>query len=76
MAVNPSLFANMPYDPVRDFVPVGMLAEFPFVVVVSNNFPAHSIKELIELAKAGPARSTTRRPATAPDSNCPWNCSS
>jgi tripartite-type tricarboxylate transporter receptor subunit TctC len=54
MAVNPSLFANLPYDPVNDFEPVGMLAEFPFAVVVNNNFPAHSIKELIELAKAKP----------------------
>jgi tripartite-type tricarboxylate transporter receptor subunit TctC len=54
MAVNPSLFANLPYDPVADFEPVGMLAEFPFAVVVSNNFPAHSIKELIALAKAKP----------------------
>jgi tripartite-type tricarboxylate transporter receptor subunit TctC len=54
MAVNPSLFANLPYDPIRDFAPVGMLAEFPFVVVVSKNFPAHSIQELIALAKARP----------------------
>ena len=54
MAVNPSLFPDLPYDPVRDFAPVGMLAEFPFVVVVSRNFPAHSIKELISLAKARP----------------------
>jgi tripartite-type tricarboxylate transporter receptor subunit TctC len=54
MAVNPSLFANLPYDPVHDFTPVGMLAEFPFVVVVSKNFPAHSIKELIALAKSRP----------------------
>ena len=54
MAVNPSLFANLSYDPVRDFTPVGMMAEFPFVVVVSNNFPAHSIEELIALAKARP----------------------
>lgn len=54
MAVNPSLFANLPYDPVRDFAPVGMLAQFPFVVVVSKNFPAHSIKELVALAKARP----------------------
>jgi tripartite-type tricarboxylate transporter receptor subunit TctC len=54
MAVNPSLFANLPYDPIRDFAPVGMLAEFPFVVVVSKDFPAHSIKELIALAKARP----------------------
>jgi tripartite-type tricarboxylate transporter receptor subunit TctC len=54
MAVNPSLFPNLPYDPIRDFAPVGMLAEFPFVLVVSNNFPAHSVKELIALAKAKP----------------------
>ncbi len=54
MAVNPSLFANLPYDPVRDFVPVGMLAEFPFAVVVSKDFPAHSIKELIEIGKSRP----------------------
>jgi tripartite-type tricarboxylate transporter receptor subunit TctC len=54
MAVNPSLFAQLPYDPVLDFEPVGMLAQFPFVVVVSKNFPAHSIKELIALAKARP----------------------
>jgi tripartite-type tricarboxylate transporter receptor subunit TctC len=54
MAVNPGLFAHLPYDPVRDFAPVGMLAEFPFVVVVSKNFPAHSIRELIAMAKAHP----------------------
>ena len=54
MAVNPSLFAKLPYDPIRDFAPVGMLAEFPFVIVVSKNFPARSIKELIALAKAKP----------------------
>lgn len=54
MAVNPSLFANLAYDPIRDFAPVGMMAEFPFAVVVSNNFPAHSIKELIAIAKSRP----------------------
>jgi tripartite-type tricarboxylate transporter receptor subunit TctC len=54
MAVNPSLFAHLPYDPVRDFEPIAMLAKFPFAVVVSKNFPAHSINELIALAKAKP----------------------
>jgi len=54
MAVNPSLFAHMPYDPIADFAPIGMMAQFPFAVVVSKNFPAHSIKELIALAKAKP----------------------
>jgi tripartite-type tricarboxylate transporter receptor subunit TctC len=54
MAVNPSLFAHLPYDPIGDFAPVGMLAQFPFVLVVSKNFPAHSVAELIALAKAHP----------------------
>jgi putative tricarboxylic transport membrane protein len=54
MAVNPSLFAHLPYDPIRDFEPIAMLAKLPFAVVVSKNFPAHSIKELIALAKAKP----------------------
>ena len=54
MAVNPSLFANLAYDPIRDFTAVGMMAEFPFVIVVSKDFPAHSVKELIALAKAKP----------------------
>src|SRR5579872_393069 len=48
MAVNPSLFAHMPYDPIADFAPVGMMAQFPFAIVVSNKFPAHSIKERSE----------------------------
>jgi tripartite-type tricarboxylate transporter receptor subunit TctC len=54
MAVNPSLFANLPYDPVKDFVPVAMFSKYPFAVVVSKDFPAHSIKELIALAKEKP----------------------
>jgi tripartite-type tricarboxylate transporter receptor subunit TctC len=54
MAVNSSLYATLAYDPIRDFTPVGMMAEFPFVLVVSKDFPAKSVKELIELAKAKP----------------------
>jgi tripartite-type tricarboxylate transporter receptor subunit TctC len=54
MAVNPSLFAKLAYDPIRDFTPIGMMAEYPFVLVVNNDFPAHSVKEFIALAKAKP----------------------
>lgn len=54
MAVNPSLFKHLPYDPIRDFTPVGMMAEFPFVLVVSKNFQAKSVKELLAMAKAKP----------------------
>jgi tripartite-type tricarboxylate transporter receptor subunit TctC len=56
MAVNPSLFSKLPYDPLADFTPVAMLATYPFMVVVSNSLPAKSIKELIDLAKAQPGK--------------------
>jgi tripartite-type tricarboxylate transporter receptor subunit TctC len=56
MAVNPSLFSKLAYDPVRDFTPVAMLADYPFLVVVNNDLPAKSIKELIELAKSKPGQ--------------------
>jgi tripartite-type tricarboxylate transporter receptor subunit TctC len=52
MSVNPSLFANLPYDPLADFTPVAMLANYPFLVVVNNDLPAKSIKELIALLKS------------------------
>ena len=54
MAVNPSLFPTLSYDPIRDFTPVGMMAEFPFVLVVNSDFPAKSVKELIAIAKSKP----------------------
>ncbi len=54
MAVNSSVYATLAYDPIRDFTAVGMMAEFPFVLVVSKDFPAKSVKELIEMAKAKP----------------------
>jgi tripartite-type tricarboxylate transporter receptor subunit TctC len=54
MAVNPSLFSSLPYDPIRDFAPLAMLAAYPFLVVVNNDLSAKSIGELIELAKAKP----------------------
>jgi tripartite-type tricarboxylate transporter receptor subunit TctC len=54
MAVNPSLFAKLAYDPIRDFVPVSMFSKYSFVLVVSKDFPATSVRELIALAKTKP----------------------
>jgi tripartite-type tricarboxylate transporter receptor subunit TctC len=56
MTVNPSLFAKLPYDPIADFVPVAMLATYPFLVVVNNDLPVKSIKELIAYLKANPGK--------------------
>jgi tripartite-type tricarboxylate transporter receptor subunit TctC len=54
MAVNSSVYEKLAYDPIKDFTAVGMMAEFPFVLVVSKDFPAKSVKELIDMAKAKP----------------------
>jgi tripartite-type tricarboxylate transporter receptor subunit TctC len=54
LAANSSLYAQMPFDPLKDFKPVGMLAAIPFVIVGHPAQPARSQKELIELAKSRP----------------------
>jgi tripartite-type tricarboxylate transporter receptor subunit TctC len=56
MAVNPSLFSTLPYDPIRDFTPIAMLAAYPFLVVVNKDLPAKTIIELIELARSKPGQ--------------------
>ena len=51
LAVNPWLFSKLPYDPQKDFTPVGMLARFPLLLVVAPNVPAANLKEFIAWAK-------------------------
>ena len=55
-AINPALYRNLPYDPVRDFRPIALLVQVPNVLVVNNGLPAHSVAELIRLAKARPGK--------------------
>ena len=50
-AINPSLYANMPYDPAKDFAPVILVASTPNLLVLNNEVPAKSVQELIALAK-------------------------
>ncbi len=53
-AIAPSLNPKLPYDPVKDFAPVSMIGDAPYVLVVNTKLPARNIAELIELAKAKP----------------------
>ena len=55
-AINPSIYAKLPYDSVRDFAPVTMFASGPALLVVHPTVPAKSVKELIALAKARPGQ--------------------
>ena len=56
LAVNPLLYAKLPYDAKNDFAGVTMLAASPLVMVVHPDLPAKSVKEFIALAKAQPGK--------------------
>src|SRR4030095_5020494 len=55
-AINASLYAKMPYDHVKDFVPVILVAGVPNVLVVNPSVPVNSVAELIAYAKANPGK--------------------
>ncbi len=56
VAIGPSLYAKLPFDPVKDFAPVTQLASSPNVLVAHPSVPAKNLKELIALAKAKPGQ--------------------
>ena len=55
-AISPALFANVPFDPVRDFAPITLLVSVPNVISVHPSVPASTLAELIALAKAQPSK--------------------
>jgi len=55
-AINPTLYASIPYDPVRDFIPVTQVASTPNVLVVNPSVPAASVGEFIAYARANPGK--------------------
>lgn len=57
-AINASLYKQLPYDPVKDFVPITLIARVPNLLVVNPEVPAKSVKELIALLKANPGKYT------------------
>lgn len=56
LAVNPSLYPKLPYNPIKDFAPVAWVARVPNVLVVNPNVPAKNVQELIALAKSKPGQ--------------------
>lgn len=52
--INNSLFSKLPYDPIKDFAPVMLVGTVPYVLLVNNNFPGQSVKDLVAQAKAKP----------------------
>ena len=56
LAVNPAIYKNLPYDPVKSFAPVSLMAIVPSVLVVNPSLPVTSAAELIAYAKAHPGK--------------------
>ena len=56
LAVNPFIFDKLPYDPIRDFKPISLLAKVPSLYVVHPDVPAKDLKEFVALAKAKPGQ--------------------
>src|SRR5215475_13783014 len=57
-AILKTLKPNLAFDPIDDFVPISLITVFPNILVVRTDFPATSVKELIEVAKANPGKFT------------------
>jgi tripartite-type tricarboxylate transporter receptor subunit TctC len=57
-STNPAVYPKLPYDPIRDFEPISLVAESPFVLLVHPSLPAKSVKELIAFAKSRPGQLT------------------
>jgi len=55
-SINPTLYKKLSYNPDTAFVPIGLFAELPFVLAVTNSLPANNVRELVALAKASPEK--------------------
>jgi tripartite-type tricarboxylate transporter receptor subunit TctC len=58
LAISPTLYKQLPYDPRRDFTPMALVAEIPFVLVVNPSLPIESVADLIKYAKEHPGTLT------------------
>ncbi|MCC6531208.1 MAG: tripartite tricarboxylate transporter substrate binding protein [Burkholderiales bacterium] len=56
--VNPSIFAKVPYDPIRDFTPITLVGASPMMLVVTASLPARNLAELLKLGRAHPGKLT------------------
>jgi len=56
LAINASLYKTLPYDPVKDFAPISLAIQHPFVLLVDPKLPAHNVRELVALAKSKPGQ--------------------
>jgi len=58
MVMNRALLKNLPYEPLRDFVPLGYISAYPFVLVARADLPGSSLQEFVQYAKERPGKLT------------------
>jgi tripartite-type tricarboxylate transporter receptor subunit TctC len=63
--VNPSMYAKPPFDPIKDFTPITLVAASPNVISTHPAVPAKTLKDLIDLIKANPGKYSFAQPATS-----------
>jgi tripartite-type tricarboxylate transporter receptor subunit TctC len=54
--ITPAVYTKLPYDPIKDFAPISLVAQAPFLLVVHPTLPVKSVKDLLALAKAQPGK--------------------
>jgi tripartite-type tricarboxylate transporter receptor subunit TctC len=64
IVINPSLYANLTYDTLRDFAPVSLVAASPHVLTVNPSLPVKNVRELVALVKANPGKFSYASPGT------------
>jgi tripartite-type tricarboxylate transporter receptor subunit TctC len=63
-ATNLNLYKSVPYDTIKDFTPIGLAVQTPYVLVVHPSIPAHNLKELIAYLKANPGKLSFASPGS------------
>ncbi len=62
--INPNTYAKVAYDPVKDFIPISLVATTPNSLVVHPSVPAKTVKELVDMIRAAPGKYTIANPGT------------
>src|SRR5215831_5115383 len=61
-AMHPSLMKSLPYDPIKDFIPISLMGKAPLILVVNPSLPVKSLRELIAYAKSRPGQLNNASP--------------
>jgi tripartite-type tricarboxylate transporter receptor subunit TctC len=65
IVVNPAVYTKLPYDPVRDLIPISELGSFPLILIVNSNSPFKSVSDLVTYAKLNPDKANYSSSSTA-----------